>query len=119
MPHNRPVLLCSSVNLINKFLLLGDMAVCFFKEHVLSVVISLYMEVLLLHYFTWFLSSFSLPQVKDTVQVDQNVSRHLGEELSRDDWNFLVSNCNHFLTWSYLMLFEFSFVIFFTLQLEG
>ncbi|XP_024185505.1 GPI ethanolamine phosphate transferase 2 isoform X3 [Rosa chinensis] len=28
--------------------------------------------------------------VKDTVQVDQNVSRHLGHELSRDDWNFLI-----------------------------
>ncbi|XP_020217261.1 GPI ethanolamine phosphate transferase 2 isoform X1 [Cajanus cajan] len=28
--------------------------------------------------------------VKDTVQVDQNVSRHLGDELSRDDWNFLI-----------------------------
>nr|XP_011457654.1 PREDICTED: GPI ethanolamine phosphate transferase 2 [Fragaria vesca subsp. vesca] len=29
--------------------------------------------------------------VKDTVQVDQNVSRHLSHELSRDDWDFLVS----------------------------
>lgn len=29
--------------------------------------------------------------VKDTVQVDQNVSRHLGDELSRDDWNLLAS----------------------------
>ncbi|XP_022739248.1 GPI ethanolamine phosphate transferase 2 isoform X7 [Durio zibethinus] len=28
--------------------------------------------------------------VKDTVQVDQNVSRHLGDELSRDDWNLLI-----------------------------
>ncbi|XP_043805495.1 GPI ethanolamine phosphate transferase 2 isoform X2 [Manihot esculenta] len=28
--------------------------------------------------------------VKDTVQVDQNVTRHLGNELSRDDWNLLV-----------------------------
>ncbi|MED6144084.1 hypothetical protein PIB30_012170 [Stylosanthes scabra] len=28
--------------------------------------------------------------VKDTVQVDQNVSRHLDEELSTDDWNILV-----------------------------
>ncbi|KAL5078981.1 hypothetical protein RYX36_007402 [Vicia faba] len=28
--------------------------------------------------------------VKDTVQVDRNVSRHLGDELSRDDWNFLI-----------------------------
>ncbi|XP_047152506.1 GPI ethanolamine phosphate transferase 2 isoform X1 [Vigna umbellata] len=28
--------------------------------------------------------------VKDTVQVDQNVSRHLVDELSRDDWNFLI-----------------------------
>uniref|UniRef100_A0A2P2JD27 Uncharacterized protein n=1 Tax=Rhizophora mucronata TaxID=61149 RepID=A0A2P2JD27_RHIMU len=28
--------------------------------------------------------------VKDTVQVDQNVSRHLATELSRDDWNLLV-----------------------------
>ncbi|KAM5577067.1 GPI ethanolamine phosphate transferase 2 [Rosa sericea] len=28
--------------------------------------------------------------VKDTVQVDQNVSRHLGHELSRDDWDFLI-----------------------------
>ncbi|KAJ4825349.1 hypothetical protein Tsubulata_002698 [Turnera subulata] len=28
--------------------------------------------------------------VKDTVQVDQNVSRHLDEELSRDDWNLLI-----------------------------
>lgn len=28
--------------------------------------------------------------VKDTVQVDHNVSRHLGDELSRDDWNFLI-----------------------------
>ncbi|KAL6222841.1 hypothetical protein ACLB2K_006231 [Fragaria x ananassa] len=27
--------------------------------------------------------------VKDTVQVDQNVSRHLSHELSRDDWDFL------------------------------
>lgn len=32
-----------------------------------------------------------LLQVKDTVQVDQNVSRHLSHELSRDDWDFLVS----------------------------
>ncbi|KAJ4714544.1 GPI ethanolamine phosphate transferase 2 [Melia azedarach] len=28
--------------------------------------------------------------VKDTVQVDQNVSRHLGDELTRDDWNLLI-----------------------------
>ncbi|XP_050371365.1 GPI ethanolamine phosphate transferase 2 isoform X2 [Argentina anserina] len=28
--------------------------------------------------------------VKDTVQVDQNVSRHLDHELSRDDWDFLI-----------------------------
>ncbi|KAJ7953527.1 GPI ethanolamine phosphate transferase 2 [Quillaja saponaria] len=28
--------------------------------------------------------------VKDTVQVDQNVSRHLADELSRDDWNLLI-----------------------------
>lgn len=28
--------------------------------------------------------------VKDTVQVDQNVSRHLGDELSREDWNLLI-----------------------------
>lgn len=30
-------------------------------------------------------------QVKDTVQVDQNVSRHLSDELSRYDWDLLVS----------------------------
>ncbi|BBH05770.1 Alkaline-phosphatase-like family protein [Prunus dulcis] len=29
-------------------------------------------------------------KVKDTVQVDQNVSRHLGHELNKDDWNFLI-----------------------------
>lgn len=28
--------------------------------------------------------------VKDTVQVDQNVSRHLENELNRDDWNLLI-----------------------------
>ncbi|KAF5454415.1 hypothetical protein F2P56_024082 [Juglans regia] len=28
--------------------------------------------------------------VKDTVQVDHNVSRHLGDELSRDDWHLLI-----------------------------
>ncbi|KAI6699504.1 hypothetical protein NL676_013828 [Syzygium grande] len=28
--------------------------------------------------------------VKDTVQVDQNVSRHLDEELRRDDWDLLI-----------------------------
>ncbi|XP_021897499.1 GPI ethanolamine phosphate transferase 2 isoform X2 [Carica papaya] len=28
--------------------------------------------------------------VKDTVQVDQNVSRHLADELLRDDWNLLI-----------------------------
>ncbi|CAL9001848.1 unnamed protein product [Prunus brigantina] len=28
--------------------------------------------------------------VKDTVQVDQNVSRHLGHELNKDDWDFLI-----------------------------
>eukprot|EP00256_Glycine_max_P030838 XP_006574645.2 GPI ethanolamine phosphate transferase 2 isoform X1 [Glycine max] len=28
--------------------------------------------------------------VKDTVQVDQNASRDIGYELSRDDWNFLA-----------------------------
>ncbi|KAL4376114.1 hypothetical protein GQ457_02G016500 [Hibiscus cannabinus] len=28
--------------------------------------------------------------VKDTVQVDQNVSRHLADELSKDDWNLLI-----------------------------
>ncbi|KAJ6678779.1 PHOSPHATIDYLINOSITOL GLYCAN-RELATED [Salix viminalis] len=28
--------------------------------------------------------------VKDTVQVDQNVSRHLESELNRDDWNLLI-----------------------------
>ncbi|KAF7809356.1 GPI ethanolamine phosphate transferase 2 isoform X1 [Senna tora] len=28
--------------------------------------------------------------VKDTLQVDQNVSRHLRNELSRDDWNLLI-----------------------------
>ncbi|KAL5753336.1 hypothetical protein ACOSP7_023511 [Xanthoceras sorbifolium] len=32
--------------------------------------------------------------VKDTVEVDRNVSRHLENELSRDDWNLLVL---HFL----------------------
>ncbi|KAK7832560.1 gpi ethanolamine phosphate transferase 2 [Quercus suber] len=32
----------------------------------------------------------SLYEVKDTVQVDQNVSRHLGDELSRDDWDLMV-----------------------------
>jgi hypothetical protein len=29
--------------------------------------------------------------VKDTVQVDRNVSRHLPDELNSDDWNLLVS----------------------------
>jgi hypothetical protein len=38
--------------------------------------------------------SFFLLQVKDTVQVDQNVSRHLVDELSRDDWDLLVSLCH-------------------------
>ncbi|KAM7262240.1 hypothetical protein ACFE04_021317 [Oxalis oulophora] len=28
--------------------------------------------------------------VKDTVQVDHNVSRHLAEELSREDWNLVI-----------------------------
>ncbi|ESQ46169.1 hypothetical protein EUTSA_v10000032mg [Eutrema salsugineum] len=28
--------------------------------------------------------------VKDTVQVDRNVSRHLPNELNRDDWNLLI-----------------------------
>ncbi|XP_006293624.2 GPI ethanolamine phosphate transferase 2 isoform X1 [Capsella rubella] len=28
--------------------------------------------------------------VKDTVQVDRNVSRHILHELNRDDWNFLI-----------------------------
>ncbi|KAA8546732.1 hypothetical protein F0562_003161 [Nyssa sinensis] len=28
--------------------------------------------------------------VKDTIQVDQNVSRHLGDELNRTDWNLLI-----------------------------
>ncbi|XP_052879958.1 GPI ethanolamine phosphate transferase 2 isoform X2 [Gossypium arboreum] len=28
--------------------------------------------------------------VKDTVQVDQNVSQHLGDELSKDDWDLLI-----------------------------
>ncbi|XP_038720563.1 GPI ethanolamine phosphate transferase 2 isoform X2 [Tripterygium wilfordii] len=28
--------------------------------------------------------------VKDTIQVDHNVSRHLGDELRRDDWSLLV-----------------------------
>ncbi|TYI40404.1 hypothetical protein ES332_A02G159500v1 [Gossypium tomentosum] len=28
--------------------------------------------------------------VKDTVQVDQNVSRHLGDELSKNDWDLLI-----------------------------
>lgn len=31
-------------------------------------------------------------QVKDTVQVDKNVSRHLPSELNNDDWNLLVSS---------------------------
>ncbi|KAK4566843.1 hypothetical protein RGQ29_002914 [Quercus rubra] len=34
---------------------------------------------------------------KDTVQVDQNVSRHLGDELSRDDWDLMVSLCYYIL----------------------
>lgn len=34
-----------------------------------------------------------LGQVKDTVQVDRNVSRHLPDELNNDDWNLLVSLC--------------------------
>ncbi|KAI8536396.1 hypothetical protein RHMOL_Rhmol10G0253800 [Rhododendron molle] len=29
-------------------------------------------------------------KVKDTVQVDYNVSRHLGDELNRTDWNLLI-----------------------------
>lgn len=36
-------------------------------------------------------SRFILQQVKDTIEVDQNVTRHLGDELGRDDWNLLVS----------------------------
>ncbi|GAV59225.1 LOW QUALITY PROTEIN: Phosphodiest domain-containing protein, partial [Cephalotus follicularis] len=28
--------------------------------------------------------------VKDTVQVDHNVSQHLGDELNRDDWHLLI-----------------------------
>ncbi|XP_004289530.1 PREDICTED: GPI ethanolamine phosphate transferase 2-like [Fragaria vesca subsp. vesca] len=36
--------------------------------------------------------------VKDTVQVDQNVSRHLSHELSRDDWDFLVIVSDHGMT---------------------
>lgn len=32
-------------------------------------------------------------QVRDTVEVDQNVSRHLGDELMRDDWDIMVSIC--------------------------
>lgn len=29
-------------------------------------------------------------QVKDTVEVDRNVSRHLSVELSTNDWNLMV-----------------------------
>ncbi|ONI02441.1 hypothetical protein PRUPE_6G198700 [Prunus persica] len=36
--------------------------------------------------------------VKDTVQVDQNVSRHLGHELNKDDWDFLVVVSDHGMT---------------------
>lgn len=35
-------------------------------------------------------------QVKDTVQVDHNVSRHLNDELDRTDWKLLVFNLFHF-----------------------
>lgn len=31
-------------------------------------------------------------QVKDTVEVDHNVSRHLDAQLSLDDWNLMVRN---------------------------
>ena len=34
---------------------------------------------------------FSFFQAKDTIQVDQNVSCHLEDELSRNDWNLLVN----------------------------
>ncbi|ONI02437.1 hypothetical protein PRUPE_6G198700 [Prunus persica] len=40
----------------------------------------------------------SLYKVKDTVQVDQNVSRHLGHELNKDDWDFLVVVSDHGMT---------------------
>ena len=36
-------------------------------------------------------SSLLCLQVKDTVEVDKNVSRHLSYELSKNDWNLLVS----------------------------
>lgn len=36
-------------------------------------------------------SSFLFLQVKDTVEVDKNVSRHLSYELSKNDWDLLVS----------------------------
>lgn len=49
-------------------------------------------------------SSFFLLQVKDTVQVDHNVSRHLGDELSRDDWHLLVS------TWYLLISIKWTFL---------
>lgn len=32
-----------------------------------------------------------ISQVKDTVEVDQNVSRHLTDELYSTDWDLLVS----------------------------
>lgn len=35
-------------------------------------------------------SSGFFAQVKDTVQVDQNVSRHLSVELNMNDWNLMV-----------------------------
>lgn len=45
-------------------------------------------------------------QVRDTVEVDQNVSRHLGDELMRDDWDIMVSIC-----WLYIKILNFLFII--------
>lgn len=44
-------------------------------------------------------------QVKDTVQVDYNVSRHLDDELDRTDWKLLVFNLFRFYNFCGVVLF--------------
>lgn len=41
-------------------------------------------------FFFFFLVHFSLNQLKDTVEVDYNVTRHLEAELAANDWSLLV-----------------------------
>ncbi|KAK6923831.1 GPI ethanolamine phosphate transferase 2, C-terminal [Dillenia turbinata] len=60
-----------------------------FKRH--DGVSSFFIYCKVYHFVIWAYYTVNASLVKDTVEVDHNVSRHLQDELNRNDWDLLVS----------------------------